>query len=193
MIQLLRSQVLLLLVTLTGLSGCGGRTGDGVPGSGSAGASGNAGGSFASDGGGRSGNGAAGEAPNAGAGPAGASGNAGSPGCIDEAAVCVTEGECCAPYRCTKQVSIMRCFPDCRGLSQEQCALNEKCAPILGDNGDMLRTYKGCHPASEGCDSSTTCALPPGQSAECVRFSNGCLPDGWVESFSCPIPGCPSH
>ena len=190
-------EVLVLVVALVAPSGCGGRTRDRAAEMGGSGATVGGDGGSAGHGGAGLTNGGASEASNAGAGSV-AAGAAGSPECSDEGMACVADEDCCGPYQCWKQVDAPICVSGCSSsLSEDQCGAREHCVPIFGTTADSMKRYQGCRRAGTSCDSAIFCALPPASSAEpsggCVLFSNSCIPDGWTETYSCSLLGCPSH
>ena len=84
----------------------------------------------------------------------------------------------------------------CFGLPEAECnAKQGQCTSSYGYNTagfSGTRTYVGCH-TGWGCTDAETCAYPAGQPGGCMRFVNGCIPDGWVLDYSCSAPSCPSR
>lgn len=82
----------------------------------------------------------------------------------------------------------------CYSLTEALCLSTPGCMGIEGSaTGDLsVRTYIECQSSVRGCTGALTCANVPGQSNICMLFSSGCIPKGWTETLSCPLPGCPS-
>ena len=83
----------------------------------------------------------------------------------------------------------------CDSLTEAQCLSSQVCMGIYGSvTGDLsARTYIECQSSLRGCTAALTCAtLPGGPPDNCMLFGSGCIPKGWFETLSCPLPGCPS-
>src|SRR5664280_410716 len=83
---------------------------------------------------------------------------------------------------------------DCPTKSEQDCTPANNCSGIYGlPSGDVAPhtfVYEGCMSSAPGCAAVITCANPAGHPENCVWFTSGCIPVGWTESVSCPLPGC---
>jgi hypothetical protein len=83
--------------------------------------------------------------------------------------------------------------PDCASRTPATCTGD--CNTIYGSpTSDFLHdsVYVGCSPGTRGCTDSWDCAYPPDHPENCMLFSSGCFPEGWIEDYTCSKYSCPS-
>lgn len=83
---------------------------------------------------------------------------------------------------------------DCPTKAEQDCTSKNNCVPIHGYPSGNVATnssvYVGCMSTVVACFARNTCANPAGHPENCMFFYDGCIPAGWTESVSCPLPGC---
>jgi hypothetical protein len=95
---------------------------------------------------------------------------------------------------CEAGLCAVKTRPSCAGLDQPTCASTASCQVRSGTDASGATVYAGCRYSGADaplCNTVLACGHEDVPDGVCLRFSDTCVPDGWVVDVSCASPGCP--
>jgi len=81
----------------------------------------------------------------------------------------------------------------CAGLDEITCGSRAGCSAVRGVTGAGLTVYAGCRSSGDDaplCNTVLTCAYSVGPPANCLRFADTCVPNGWKVDVGCTSAVC---